>query len=215
MSLARNDMLTTGDNRAPRARRSCYVNEPACGFFVAGSSLKEMNGVYIRRNPPAPRDESEEEDDDDDEYEYADEYDDDHRPRQPASKPRKPRTLLYYEHMDTGFTMRLAETDVPSYSGYFYGSRSRDVEYENEWAFTDRRGADRFTHKGDTIVPGAGVSPTVAPPRSMPAARSPPVRSLPPESTSVSHPRRRSRGSFATAARARAAAAAAAAGARS
>ena len=53
MSLARNDMLTTGDNRAPRARRSCYVDEPAHGFFTAGSSLKGLNGVYIRRHPPA------------------------------------------------------------------------------------------------------------------------------------------------------------------
>ena len=54
MSLARNDMLTTGDSRAPRARRSCYVDEPAFGFFVAGSTNKQMNGLYIRRNVPSP-----------------------------------------------------------------------------------------------------------------------------------------------------------------
>ena len=85
MSLSRNDMLSTDVGGAPRARRSCYVNEPAYGFFVAGSSsalvpparrthfslcrrhssrlssrfahratrtVKAMNGVYIRRNPP-------------------------------------------------------------------------------------------------------------------------------------------------------------------
>eukprot|EP00965_Chrysotila_dentata_P044413 1476643-Pleurochrysis_carterae.AAC.1 len=47
MSLSRNDMLST-EGRAPRARRSCYVDEPAYGFFVAGSSIKRMNGVYVR-----------------------------------------------------------------------------------------------------------------------------------------------------------------------
>ena len=45
MSLSRNDMLST-EGRAPRARRSCYVNEPAYGFFIAGSSIKAMNGEW-------------------------------------------------------------------------------------------------------------------------------------------------------------------------
>ena len=35
--------------------------------------------------------------------------------------------------------------------------RWRAREDESEWLFVDERGQDRFTHKGDTIVPGAGV----------------------------------------------------------
>lgn len=122
MSLARNDMLTTGNNRAPRARRSCYVDEPAFGFFVAGSTFKAMNGVYIRRNPPQP-------------------------------SPREHDILLYYEHMDSGWTMLLADTEdkpAPSQWGY-------ERHADNEWLFVDPRSDDKFSHPGDTIVPGAGV----------------------------------------------------------
>ena len=124
MHLQRNDMLST-EGRAPRARRSCYVNEPAYGFFIAGSSLKGMNGVYIRRNPPRQTDEEEEE-------------------RQ---------ILLYYEHMDTSWTLVLAESsELAESSPYFH----RSVGERSEWAFVDERSHERFTHKGDTIVPGAG-----------------------------------------------------------
>ena len=122
MSLARNDMLTTGDNRTPRARRSCYVDEPAFGFFVAGSTHKQMNGLYIRRNVPRPC-------------------------------PREHGIMLYYEHMDSGWTMLLADCEAkppPSAWGY-------ERQAENAWFFVDPRAADRFTHPGETIVPGAGV----------------------------------------------------------
>ena len=122
MHLQRNDMLST-EGRAPRARRSCYVNEPAYGFFIAGSSLKGMNGVYIRRNPPRQTDEEEEE-------------------RQ---------ILLYYEHMDTSWTLVLAESsELAESSPYFH----RSVGERSELAFVDERSHERFTHKGDTIVPG-------------------------------------------------------------
>ena len=50
--ISRNDMLSTGGNRRRRARGSCYVNKPAYGFFIAGSSHKSMNGVYVRDNAP-------------------------------------------------------------------------------------------------------------------------------------------------------------------
>ena len=121
MSLTRNDMLST-EGRAPRARRSCYVNEPPHGFFVAGSSLKPMNGPYIRRNAPDGQ-------------------------------------MLYYLHLDTGWTMELAEKDDDDDDGDdgAYSHRWRAREDESEWLFVDERGQDRFTHKGDTIVPGAGV----------------------------------------------------------
>ena len=125
MSLQRNDMLST-EGRAPRARRSCYVNEPAYGFFIAGSTIKPMNGVYIRKNPPAR---SEEEDE-------------------------KRQDLLYYTHMDSPWTMILAETPETDESPYFRRSQGE----RSEWIFVDERSKDRFTHKGDTIVPGAGVA---------------------------------------------------------
>jgi hypothetical protein len=122
MSLARNDMLTTGDNRAPRARRSCYVDEPAFGFFVAGSTHKQLNGLYIRRNLPNPC-------------------------------PREHGIMLYYEHMDSGWTMLLADCEAkPPASAWGY-----ERSAENGWFFVDPRAADRFTHPGETIVPGAGV----------------------------------------------------------
>jgi hypothetical protein len=115
-------MLTTGDNRAPRARRSCYVDEPAFGFFVAGSTHKQLNGLYIRRNLPNPC-------------------------------PREHGIILYYEHMDSGWTMLLADCEAkPPASAWGY-----ERSAENGWFFVDPRAADRFTHPGETIVPGAGV----------------------------------------------------------
>ena len=106
MSLQRNDMLST-EGRAPRARRSCYVNEPAYGFFIAGSTIKPMNGVYIRKNPPAR---SEEEDE-------------------------KRQDLLYYTHMDSPWTMILAETPETDESPYFRRSQGE----RSEWIFVDER----------------------------------------------------------------------------
>ena len=57
--LSRNDMLTTGGNQQRRARGTVRVNEPAHAFFVTGSSLEAMNGMYVRRNPPRRKPEDE------------------------------------------------------------------------------------------------------------------------------------------------------------
>ena len=40
MSLMRNDMLTTGNNRRARRRGTVRVSEPSYGFFIAGSNIK-------------------------------------------------------------------------------------------------------------------------------------------------------------------------------
>ena len=120
-------MLST-EGRAPRARRSCYVNEPAYGFFIAGSSIKQMNGIYIRRAPPGNSEEDGEEEGD---------------------SQRK--MMLYYKHMDSSWEMALAESQEDQ--GPRFG---RDDD--SEWLLIDERGNDRFKHKGNTIVPGAGVS---------------------------------------------------------
>jgi hypothetical protein len=49
--LSNNNMLTTG-GRSQRQRRSVRVNKPAYGFFITGSSLDAMNGVYVSRSVP-------------------------------------------------------------------------------------------------------------------------------------------------------------------
>ena len=123
-------MLSTEVGGAPRARRSCYVDEPAYGFFIAGSSIKSMNGIYIRRAPPG-------QDEEDDEDEDA-----------------KRKYLLYYRHVDNPWEMALAECKDPDRAASYFHSRDDD----SEWLFIDEKGQDRFKHKGNTIVPGAGVS---------------------------------------------------------
>ena len=50
----------------------------------------------------------------------------------------------------------LASSSSPSPRSNSYYHRSRGER--SEWCFVDERSKDRFTHKGDTIVPGAGVS---------------------------------------------------------
>ena len=142
-------MLTTGDNRAPRARRSCYVNEPAFGFFVAGSTHKQMNGLFIRRNvpDPCPRDHGiily---------YEQLPPHCTHHR----AARAPPHCTLCMLpadEHMDSGWSMLLADCEAtPPASAWGYESQA-----DNAWLFVDPRAADRFTHPGETIVPGAGA----------------------------------------------------------
>jgi hypothetical protein len=147
--LSRNDQLSLG-GRAPRARRSCYVDEPACGFFVAGSSLKPCNGVYIRRNPSAAT------------------------LKLYAASGRQP--LLYYAHMerDSEWTLALVETRSTDPAE----DEESDDEYDDRYAYarghfrppkpqperwwclsqeTSNRIFDRFRHIGDTIVPGAGA----------------------------------------------------------
>ena len=166
--LSCNNMLSTEVGGRPRARRSCYVNEPAYGFFIAGSSIKAMNGIYIRRNPPASEaaqekakaaraeseaskrsstrsqalmsEEEEDEEDDEEEDEDDDEEGDDHGPR---------KFLLYYKHMDNTWEMGLVESKS-SVTRYFGFGR----EDESEWLFIQRAldgsSTDRFKHKGAT-----------------------------------------------------------------
>jgi DnaJ-domain-containing protein 1 len=134
-------MLSTGGNRRRKQRGSCYVNKPAYGFFIAGSTYKKMNGVYIRDNPPTfTKDESD---------------------------PTKRESALYYSHEDdeSGWAMSLdmlAEEEKESSSsedeyGYGYRYRPPKKKKEYEWVFIDPEKKSRFSHDGDTIVPGAGV----------------------------------------------------------
>ena len=43
--------VTGYTGQGSRRRSYGYVRDPAAGFFVGGSTIKEMNGVYVRKNP--------------------------------------------------------------------------------------------------------------------------------------------------------------------
>ena len=140
MSLSRNDMLSTGGNRRRRSRGSCYVNKPAYGFFIAGSSFKAMNGVYVRDNAPT--------------------FD-------PSNTTGARESALYYTHEDddSGWIMSLeklpedeeAKSSSEDEYGYGYHYREPKKKKEYEWVFVMPDGISKFSHDGDTIVPGAGV----------------------------------------------------------
>lgn len=127
--LSSNNMLTTGGRRQ-RQRGTVRVSEPANGFFITGSCIDDMNGVYVRKNPPR------------------------------VKKPNDPQIALYYEHEDGLWHMALkslTEDDDKEDSDeddYFYRRKRKP---EHEWVFIDPFGKERFSHEGDTIIPGAGV----------------------------------------------------------
>jgi hypothetical protein len=47
-------LVPYGSNRRERQQSYGYVRDAAKGFFVGGSSLQEMNGVYERRKDGLP-----------------------------------------------------------------------------------------------------------------------------------------------------------------
>lgn len=123
-----------------RARGTVRVSEPAYGFFIAGSSILAMNGVYSRRNPP----------------------------RVFKEDDTVPRIALYYEHEDGVWHMALHE--LPQQGGGFVDDEDEDDDEDthrywrpqkkkptHEWVFLDEFNFPRFCHDGDTIVPGAGT----------------------------------------------------------
>lgn len=135
--LSSNNMLTTGGNRRQRARGTVRVNEPAYGFFIAGSIIEHMNGVYIRRNPP----------------------------RVPIRDDALP-MALYYEHEEGGWRMALnvlndedsGESEEDEEDRYYrYYRPTKPKKPTHEWVFIDEFNHERFAHEGDTIVPGSGT----------------------------------------------------------
>lgn len=134
--LSNNNQLSLG-GRGRRQRGTVRVNEPAYGFFVTGSSILAMNGVYVRKNPPKVR---------------------------PGEVD--PKHALYYTHEEGVWHMALnelenVEDDSSSdeedemYRYYYRPPKKRKPTHE--WVFLDEFNKPRFTHDGDTIVPGAGV----------------------------------------------------------
>jgi hypothetical protein len=117
------------------------VSEPADGFFVSGSSIEGMNGVYIRRNPP--------------------------RLNKDDSTPSTGASALYYKHEEGLWAMTLNElpprSDITDDEderddSYYFSRYHRKKPETHVWFFEDAFGKQRFQHKGDTIIPGAGTS---------------------------------------------------------
>ena len=131
MALANGGMMTeySGPSRRSRGGGTVHVREPACGFFIAGSSLDAFNGIFGRVN---------------------------------RASVRSTRTVdLAYRHDHSNWLMLLREkaaadqpaSDDDEYDYYGY----REPESKWEWVFQDPTGRDRFTHKGNSIIPGAGT----------------------------------------------------------
>eukprot|EP00960_Hanusia_phi_P059899 764321-Hanusia_phi.AAC.5 len=165
LPLSSGQLLTPG-TMAPytgggqRARGFGYVREPAEGFFIGGSSIKEMNGVYKRVSEVpwwislSKR-----------------------RLREDTQVPSdiKHKFQLAYRKwpVDEHDDMRgwhLALVDAPGVSGR--GCMSTRVMFctqegatyqtvggkRSEWLFIDPERRDRFGHAGETIIPGSGTS---------------------------------------------------------
>ena len=142
--LSRNDMLTTGNNRRRRQRGVVRVQEPASGFFIAGSSIEAINGVYVRRSPS----------------------------RSPPlivdalTAGGESRIGLLYRHCDSensGWTLALIKQVVrkgDTGNNDDCSDNGEEDEEDNdelwEWILMDEKCHDRFVHDGDTIIPGAG-----------------------------------------------------------
>ena len=103
------------------------MSEPAFGFFVAGSSIEVMNGVYVRRNPPRVKKSS-----------------------------TAPPIALYYEHEEGLWHMALnelpasTEEEEEDEDDDMYYWRQKKKKPTHEWVFIDHFGVDRFSHEGDT-----------------------------------------------------------------
>eukprot|EP00941_MAST-03F_sp_MAST-3F-sp1_P003320 g3320.t1 len=108
--------MTQYEGRPGRQRTTGYVrvSKAPDGFFVAGSSIKELCGLYGRVSSIPKR----------------------------LAKLHK--YQLAYKHDQENWYMALVEAPM-DYKGN-----------EAEWLFIDPDGRDRFSHIGDTIVPGSG-----------------------------------------------------------
>ena len=104
------------------------VRDPPAGFFVGGSSIKDMNGVYERGGQiPSSIDHK---------FHYA----------------YRKWDISKQDDM-TGWHMALVKCDEATTAKY----ECSDPSKQSEWLFIDTARADRFGHEGDTIIPGAGT----------------------------------------------------------
>ncbi|KAH8044680.1 hypothetical protein JL722_14581 [Aureococcus anophagefferens] len=141
-------------SRGRRARGTVYVDDPAVGFFVAGSSLKDMNGIYTRKDCAVPG------------FRVAMSYAHSGKngwcmalcaeQRERAPKPttvakRKPPKIPGGD--DSDWETEESEEEL--------SPEEEEEEEEDDaaylWRLVDPTFRSRFTHKGDTLIPGAGT----------------------------------------------------------
>jgi len=143
MHLARQDALApySGGRSRPKTRGYVTVREPAKGFFIAGSNIDDMNGIYAAIRPD-------------------------------NLKIRR-QVQVAYRNDSSGWTMALVKAPPQTANlrrrrqldksrlpaGVLPDSSDSDDAYSDkfEWIFMDPLGRERFAHKGDTIIPGAGL----------------------------------------------------------
>ncbi|CAD7959488.1 unnamed protein product [Amoebophrya sp. A25] len=120
-------------------RRVSYgvVRDAAKGFFLGGSSIPELNGVYERVSG---------------------------LPRACAHTGihYKDGSLTYHSEA-TGWYMALVDASPPSQNDEYAededgSGAKRKVATATEWILIDNKLQDRFRHEGETILPGSGTS---------------------------------------------------------
>eukprot|EP00750_Incisomonas_marina_P010601 INCI16289.16.p1 GENE.INCI16289.16~~INCI16289.16.p1 ORF type:complete len:518 (-),score=69.10 INCI16289.16:4308-5861(-) len=124
--------VTTYTGRGSQRRSYGTVRDPAAGFFVAGSSLEELNGVYVRTHPKV----------------FAGW----------TAGPAQHKVHLSYLNDDSGWYLALVQPEVGAARATHGGQTTEwlfisppDKENGVGWR-------DRFGHEGNTVIPGAGTS---------------------------------------------------------
>mmetsp|Transcript_36897 Transcript_36897/g.80055 ORF Transcript_36897/g.80055 Transcript_36897/m.80055 type:complete len:1104 (-) Transcript_36897:24-3335(-) len=179
MALSRNDALSLyGGGPSRRRSRGCVtVREPAKGFFITGSSVEELNGIYIPvrsfasilgnlRAPPQIA------------------YVNDNTGwllvlTRHSKPPMERRAMLEKARREMERRRRRMQEGILSGSETEseeeeesddcfddeddedeYGSKSIKTNgppTKPEWCFVDLTGRERFAHEGNTIIPGSGL----------------------------------------------------------
>ncbi|CAD7928001.1 unnamed protein product [Amoebophrya sp. A120] len=152
MALSCNNQLDLygGGPRQQRSRGFVTVREPALGFFATGSTVEQLNGIYVcvRNDSVTTVDKS---------HKVLLSYRNDNKtgwllvlvePKE-KPKPKEPPIASYLRRRQKQFMDDSDEEDSDD---------EVSALHKREWLFVDPQGRDRFRHDGDTIIPGAGVS---------------------------------------------------------
>ncbi|CAD7928519.1 unnamed protein product [Amoebophrya sp. A25] len=183
MALMSNNALEpySGAPRQQRSRGFVTVREPALGFFLTGSTVDDMNGIYVCVKNDSVTELM------DPKHEVLLAYKNDNRIGyvmvlvQPKQKPktmeekmlkrarkmqkRKQKQARQMRHLYGGRSLYGDDSDEDSDEEEEEESSEEDSDDDEvhnlrkrEWLVIDQRGKDRFRHDGDTIIPGAGTS---------------------------------------------------------
>jgi len=105
-------MQQFGGGGRPRQQSYGYVREPAVGFYVGGSKIDELNGLYGRV--------------------------------QGVDSRVKHKFQLAYKHDTSNWYLAMT-------------SANEETGRPSEWLLIDANRVDRFSHEGETILPGSGT----------------------------------------------------------